>query len=272
MPMELRKRKTTASTASTASDASPSSSTKKRTASMKLALSKAKSVVIRKKSPAAVDPGFGRCVVGERLNLEGFGGSVETHTGEKTTLKDLVDKSEKGIAIFIYPKASTPGCINQACLFRDASPPLDSTGLSIYGLSTDSIKANCNFRNRYKIPFSLLCDPKATLIGALGYKKAAGGTTRGTIVIDKNSTVLVTLAGGPGATVAAVEELVRQQAEETDTNLDGNREDEQLQAQDVADKNQENLVKDEKSGLAEIADKKKEEVLGDGLRSEPVTA
>jgi peroxiredoxin Q/BCP len=48
--------------------------------------------------------------VGDTVNLEDFGGEIETNDGEKTTLKKLVDESKDGVVLFTYPKASTPGC------------------------------------------------------------------------------------------------------------------------------------------------------------------
>ena len=48
--------------------------------------------------------------VGDTIDIDGFGGEVETNDGEKTTLKKLVDDSDAGVVIFTYPKASTPGC------------------------------------------------------------------------------------------------------------------------------------------------------------------
>lgn len=47
---------------------------------------------------------------GSVIDLEGFGGEVETHDGDKVTLKQLVDESKGGVVLFTYPKASTPGC------------------------------------------------------------------------------------------------------------------------------------------------------------------
>lgn len=52
----------------------------------------------------------GKPVVGETINLEGFGGEIQTNDGTKTTLKALVDQSKAGVVLFTYPKASTPGC------------------------------------------------------------------------------------------------------------------------------------------------------------------
>lgn len=59
-----------------------------------------------KKKPAAA----GKIAVGDVIDLEGFGGEVQTNDGEKTTLKKLVDDSKSGVVLFTYPKASTPGC------------------------------------------------------------------------------------------------------------------------------------------------------------------
>lgn len=47
---------------------------------------------------------------GDSIDLEGFGGEVETNDGDKTTLAKLVESSKAGIVLFTYPKASTPGC------------------------------------------------------------------------------------------------------------------------------------------------------------------
>lgn len=49
-------------------------------------------------------------VPGDIININGFGGDVSIHTGEKTTLKSLLESSQNGVILFTYPKASTPGC------------------------------------------------------------------------------------------------------------------------------------------------------------------
>jgi peroxiredoxin Q/BCP len=85
---------------------------------------------------------------------------------------------------------------------------LTATGFSIYGLSTDSPKANTTFKAKQNLPYYLLCDPSASLIGAIGLKKAPKGTTRGVFVVNKSGKVLAGEAGGPAATVAVVKNLV----------------------------------------------------------------
>ncbi|KAK5711773.1 thioredoxin peroxidase dot5 [Elasticomyces elasticus] len=155
---------------------------------------------------------------GGSIELDGFGGEIETNDGEKTTLAKLVESSKAGVVLFTYPKASTPGCTKQACLFRDAYDPLTATGLSIYGLSTDSPKANTTFKTKQELPYPLLCDPSATLISAIGFKSGKS-TTRGVFVVDKSGKVLVVEAGGPQPTVDAVKKVVEEMG--GDSNAEG---------------------------------------------------
>lgn len=98
----------------------------------------------------------------------------------------------------------------QVCLFRDAYEPLTADGLSIFGLSSDSPKANTIFKEKQKLPYPLLCDPQATLIAAVGLKKQPKGTQRGVFAVDKKGKVLVAEAGGPAATVDRIKKLVEE--------------------------------------------------------------
>jgi len=148
---------------------------------------------------------------GDKIDLESFGGEIENNDGDKVTLAQLVQSSKKGVVLFTYPKASTPGCTTQACLFRDSYTPLTATGLAIYGLSTDSPKSNTTFKTKQKLPYPLLCDPSASLIKAIGFKKAPKGTQRGVFVVGKDGEVLAVEAGGPAATVEVVRKLVETQ-------------------------------------------------------------
>lgn len=93
-------------------------------------------------------------------------------------------------------------------MFRDSYEPLTAAGLGIYGLSNDSPKANTNFKTKQNLQYPLLCDPKQTLISAIGLKKEGGGTTRGVFVVDKQGKVLAAEAGGPAATLDVVKAVV----------------------------------------------------------------
>ncbi|KND88365.1 Peroxiredoxin DOT5, partial [Tolypocladium ophioglossoides CBS 100239] len=228
MPVELRKRKApqpppapapVAKKASKpAAAAKPANKAKKAEAPKKAAPKaeeKKAPKTEEKKAPEAEKKAVaagkaGAVAVGHVVDLDGFGGEVETNDGEKTSLKKLVEESGSGVVLFTYPKASTPGCTNQVCLFRDAYEPLTADGLAIYGLSSDSPKANTTFREKQKLPYPLLCDPAATLIAAIGLKKQPKGTQRGVFVVDKEGRVLVAEPGGPAATVERVKALVEE--------------------------------------------------------------
>ncbi|KAF7946757.1 hypothetical protein EAE96_009740 [Botrytis aclada] len=156
-----------------------------------------------------------KAVVGETIDLKGFGGEVETNEGEKTTLEKLVSESKSGVVLFTYPKASTPGCTTQVCAFRDSHPTLLLTGYTVYGLSKDSPKSNTTFKTNQKLPYTLLCDTKSSLISAIGLKNAKG-TTRGVFVIDKSGKVLAAQAGSPKGTLELVEGLIGVEKEEVE--------------------------------------------------------
>ncbi|KAK2680926.1 hypothetical protein RAB80_002719 [Fusarium oxysporum f. sp. vasinfectum] len=207
MPMELRKRK-----ASTAPPPPPVK--RKSTTKVPKAATKVKEAAAKPEEPKAEESkkSGGKPKVGDVVDLDGFGGEIETNDGEKTTLKKLVDESKSGVVLFTYPKASTPGCTKQVCFFRDSYEPLTKDGLAIYGLSADSPKANTTFKEKQKLPYTLLCDPKATLIEAIGLKKAPKGTTRGVFVISKEGKILVAEAGSPQGTLDRVQALVEELA------------------------------------------------------------
>lgn len=93
------------------------------------------------------------------------------------------------------------------CAFRDSHPNLLLTGYTVYGLSKDSPKSNTTFKTNQKLPYTLLCDTKSSLISAIGLKNAKG-TTRGVFVIDKSGKVLAAQAGSPKGTLEVVEGLI----------------------------------------------------------------
>ncbi|KAL5612228.1 hypothetical protein BROUX41_000232 [Berkeleyomyces rouxiae] len=148
--------------------------------------------------------------VGDIISLADFGGEVQTQDDETVTLKSLLTQSKTGVVLFTYPRASTPGCTRQACLFRDNYTVLSNAGLGVYGLSSDSPKANTTFKTKQKLPYRLLCDPSFSLIGAIGLKKNPKGTVRGVFLVDKNGKVLIAQPGGPADTLDVVVKLIEE--------------------------------------------------------------
>ena len=87
--------------------------------------------------------------------------------------------------IFFYPKDGSPGCTVESCAFRDNYDRFERTGVTIYGVSTDSIESHRDFRSKHGLQYNLLSDCGGALVKALGLKKSLGFLrTRVTFVID----------------------------------------------------------------------------------------
>lgn len=72
---------------------------------------------------------------------------------------DLGAAFNKGTTVvFFYPKAMTPGCTKQACSLRDSWEVLQERDVRIFGVSSDTAKAQTEFRNKHKLPFTLIAD------------------------------------------------------------------------------------------------------------------
>jgi len=92
--------------------------------------------------------------------------------------------AEKGVVIFLVPKADTPGCTNQACGFRDSYPDFTSAGFDVYCLSADKPAAQNKWKVKKELPYALLSDPKRVLITALGAGEG-GKTKRSHFIFEK---------------------------------------------------------------------------------------
>jgi peroxiredoxin Q/BCP len=120
MPVELRKRPAPAAAAPPPSKkAAPAKSKAKETpaaatkaSASKTAAPKAAAAPKAEAAPkAAAETTKSKApAVGDSITLEGFGGEITTHDGEKTTLAKLVADSKSGVVLFTYPAANTPGC------------------------------------------------------------------------------------------------------------------------------------------------------------------
>ncbi len=98
---------------------------------------------------------------------------------------------QKPVVIYFYPKNFTPGCIKEACDFRDSYEDFKSLGAEVIGISSDSVKSHIRFKNRYQLPFIFLSDAKGKLRKLFGVKSELLGLLPGreTYVIDKEGVI-----------------------------------------------------------------------------------
>src|SRR6188474_415607 len=53
--------------------------------------------------------------------------------------------------LYFYPKDDTPGCTTQACGIRDSWARVTGTGITLFGVSPDSVQSHVKFREKYAL-------------------------------------------------------------------------------------------------------------------------
>src|SRR6266508_4917174 len=81
---------------------------------------------------------------------------LESEEGATVRLSELRGKP---VVIYFYPKDDTPGCTKQACGFRDAYDEYRERGAVVLGVSPDDTASHRKFKEKYRLPFTLLADP-----------------------------------------------------------------------------------------------------------------
>ncbi|OKL47218.1 peroxiredoxin [Boudabousia liubingyangii] len=114
------------------------------------------------------------------------------------SLSELLKSSKKGVVVYFYPRANTPGCTTEACDFRDNLARLESYGYQVVGISPDPLSKLEKFAADHELPFLLLSDENHEVMSAYGawgpkqnYGKTVIGTIRSTFVIDPKGKVVL---------------------------------------------------------------------------------
>jgi thioredoxin-dependent peroxiredoxin len=109
---------------------------------------------------------------------------------------NLADFLGQWVILYFYPRDNTPGCIKEACGFRDQYKAFDAQKVQILGVSTDNETSHQKFIDKFDLPFLLLCDPDGTVAKtyeSYGPKKFMGksfeGVFRQTFVIDPKGNI-----------------------------------------------------------------------------------
>lgn len=112
----------------------------------------------------------------------------ETHT--------LARHAGKTLVVYFYPKDNTPGCTVEAKDFSAALQRFTDAGAVVVGVSRDSVKTHCGFKQKQSLTVTLLSDPDLTAHRAFGawgektmYGKKIEGTLRSTFVIGPDGVV-----------------------------------------------------------------------------------
>ncbi len=108
--------------------------------------------------------------------------------GKLTRLSNF--KGKRPVVIFFYPRDETPGCIKEACTFRDHYEQFQKAGVEVIGISSDPPETHKKFAGRHRLPFLLLSDQQGKIRQLYRIPKTWGLLPgRVTLVIDRNGVV-----------------------------------------------------------------------------------
>lgn len=101
------------------------------------------------------------------------------------------DLKGKIYILYFYPKDDTSGCTAEACGFRDALPNFSSLGITVIGVSKDSLESHEKFSRKYNLTFPLASDNAASVCESYGtwvqksmYGRSYMGIERSTFLVD----------------------------------------------------------------------------------------
>ena len=113
--------------------------------------------------------------------------------GNQVSLADFLGKK---VVVYFYHRDNTSGCTGQVCAFAGAYGECEKLGVTVIGISKDSVKSHQNFASKYELPFILLSDPELKAIQAYDvwqekkmYGKVSMGVVRSSFIIDEKGMV-----------------------------------------------------------------------------------
>ena len=113
---------------------------------------------------------------------------LDTDSGERFRLS-----AQRGrpVVLFFYPADDTEGCTVENIEFSQLAAAFVDLGVTVLGLSPDSIEKHCNFRDKHGLTVPLAADPDRAAIDAYGvwgpkklYGREYEGLHRTTFLID----------------------------------------------------------------------------------------
>lgn len=110
----------------------------------------------------------------------------------------LADFAGKTVVLYFYPKDDTAGCTKEAQAFTALAPDFAKAGVTVIGVSKDSIAAHKKFTAKYDLAVSLGSDPEGAVIEAYGswvekslYGRKYMGIDRSTFLIRDGRVVKI---------------------------------------------------------------------------------
>jgi peroxiredoxin len=141
---------------------------------------------------------------------------LATDGGGRVSLSDLKGRP---FVLYFYPKDDTSGCTKEAIDFSGSQRKFERLGVSVIGVSKDTVASHDKFKTKHKLKIVLGSDPDTTLAKAYGvwveksmYGRKYMGMDRATFLIDEKGVIReiwrkVKVLGHVEAVLAAAKEL-----------------------------------------------------------------
>ena len=94
--------------------------------------------------------------------------TLPSDSGKDVSLSDYLGKK---VILYFYPKDNTSGCTLEAQAFRTHLADFEKLGYVVLGVSRDSVKKHCNFRDKNELNFPLLSDADEVVVNLYGVLK-----------------------------------------------------------------------------------------------------
>ena len=101
---------------------------------------------------------------------------------------ELSDHTGHRVLLVFYPGDNTPVCTRQLCEYRDGIEAFAGLGVSVVGISSDSLESHRKFRSKHELPFVLLSDPDLAVARLYGCKGALG-MKRAVFLVDEKGVI-----------------------------------------------------------------------------------
>ncbi|HEY0813534.1 MAG TPA: peroxiredoxin [Pseudonocardia sp.] len=135
--------------------------------------------------------------------------TLTDETGTPRMLSTLLQDGP--VVLFFYPIASSGGCTQEACRFRDLAVDFKAAGAQAVGVSSDGQTAQSTFASAHSLGYPLLTDSGHRLAKELGaYRRWLPGglhTQRKTFVIGTDRRLLAVIASEKSMTTHADQAL-----------------------------------------------------------------
>jgi len=106
------------------------------------------------------------------------------------------DFAGKKLVLYFYPKDDTSGCTLEARTFTERLPDFTAADTVVFGVSKDSVKSHCKFRDKHALGVTLLSDEEGSLTEDLGlwveksmYGRKYMGIERATLLVGRDGAI-----------------------------------------------------------------------------------